>query len=462
MEEDSRLVDFVGLLAVLLGLPLVGGIAATIARTAPGCFPGTDAQAQLVCSANQLGGPVQVIAAAAAALGIVLMGGIALAGAVASRSRVLLVALFAPGLYVTNLSLAVLVLLHGALAIATLLLVAALIPIPLIGFALLAVALGTLLGTVTMINVATRFVRRARADEDGRVLDPGAQPALWQFVRGLAADVGTAPPSQIIAGMEPTFFVTEAEVHCAEQRLKGRTMYLSLPLSRILTQDELRAILGHELAHFHGWDTQFSRAFAPIYHGTITSLIEVTSETSEGYAGVMMWPAISILRFFFYRFHEARARISRTRELAADALGARVSSQDAAATALVKVHAFERYARRAHAMLREAIRRGEQDLNLSRLFEAASIENQESAWLRKDLDEEEPPHPTDTHPPLSRRLSSLGVTLPDVAATALRLPTPDPAVTLISSHEALEREMTLEAKAALIASRQVFEGTAHH
>ena len=31
MEEDSRLVDFVGLLAVLLGLPLVGGIAATIA-----------------------------------------------------------------------------------------------------------------------------------------------------------------------------------------------------------------------------------------------------------------------------------------------------------------------------------------------------------------------------------------------------------------------------------------------
>jgi hypothetical protein len=59
-------------------------------------------------------------------------------------------------------------------------------------------------------------------------------------------------PETVVIGVDPTFFVTEAEVVTLSGRLWGRTLYCSMPLARILTVDELTAIIGHELGHFRG------------------------------------------------------------------------------------------------------------------------------------------------------------------------------------------------------------------
>lgn len=59
----------------------------------------------------------------------------------------------------------------------------------------------------------------------------------------------------LVVGLTPTFFVTEADVHCIGGTVTGRTMYLSVPLCRILTVEELSAVIAHELGHFRGEDT---------------------------------------------------------------------------------------------------------------------------------------------------------------------------------------------------------------
>ncbi|HXH07682.1 MAG TPA: hypothetical protein VNI83_13955, partial [Vicinamibacterales bacterium] len=51
-------------------------------------------------------------------------------------------------------------------------------------------------------------------------------------------------------------------------------------------------------------------------------------------------------------------------------------------------------------------------------------------------------HPTDSHPPLRVRLESLGVRLEEVAAAALAVAPPTPAIDLFSEVESLEEELT--------------------
>src|SRR5207253_136023 len=98
------------------------------------------------------------------------------------------------------------------------------------------------------------------------------EPRLWSFVADAAQSAGVAPPEHLVLGLEPNFYVTEAHVQCLDGELHGRTMYLSIPLARIFSQQELRAVLGHELGHYKGDDTVFSQKFYPIYRGTLDSL----------------------------------------------------------------------------------------------------------------------------------------------------------------------------------------------
>jgi Zn-dependent protease with chaperone function len=237
-------------------------------------------------------------------------------------------------------------------------------------------------------------------------------------------------------------------------------MFLSLPFSRILTPNELRAIVAHELGHFKGWDTRFSEAFAPVYRGALESLASLRAEIEEGVSGLPLLPAFYVLRFFLDAFDEAVARLNRARELAADRVAAAATDERVTAAALVKVHAFHRYWRRALAVLREKIARAERDLNAAVYFARAAADNRGSAWMRKDLDEEEPPHPTDSHPPLSRRLQALGLAIQDVAGEAFAVEPAEPASGLFERPEELEQRLTGVEKAILIERRQVWEGSA--
>ena len=183
----------------------------------------------------------------------------------------------------------------------------------------------------------------------GTVVTPETQPALWAFVRAIAETIGAVPPKQIILGLEPTFYATAADIMlvgakraAAEQtepsnqtmiehlQISGETMFLSLPLMRLLSKGQLSAVIGHELGHFKGLDTAYTLEFVPVYRGVMHALSVTSSVSGESFYGRMITsPATTILKFYLSEFTKTEREISRERELEADKVGARASSPDA-------------------------------------------------------------------------------------------------------------------------------------
>jgi hypothetical protein len=244
-----------------------------------------------------------------------------------------------------------------------------------------------------------------------------------------------------VIGLDPTFFVTEADVVTPSGTLTGRTLFCSLPLARILTDQEFLAIVGHELGHFRGDDTKFSERFYPIYRGTTTAIESLQTTGDEGLGAVVLLPAIAVFHFFLERFAVAENRHSRTRELLADKAGADASSSRAMATALVKVHAFAGLWRTVQQASVSALREGYVYKNASAMF-TESVGNSANRAILEGLAESHSTHPTDSHPPLAVRLASLGIDLESVAAESLNVRPIQCAAHLIQDAEAQEEDLS--------------------
>ncbi len=155
-------------------------------------------------------------------------------------------------------------------------------------------------------------------------------PELWQAVEGAAARLNTAPPDRIIIGLDLNFYVTEFAVIHDSGRAEGKILYFSCPLLKQLSEDEVVAIIGHELGHFIGEDTKMPRDFYPLrykVHGTMVAMAE---------GGLVGWPALQFLSFFSWCFGETEQTASRSRELLADQKAAELTSPQTAAQALIR------------------------------------------------------------------------------------------------------------------------------
>ena len=131
-------------------------------------------------------------------------------------------------------------------------------------FLVIAVGLGAAVCVILLLRAVIVMLRKSPTIVAGRTVSEQRGPYLWKHIRDLASKIDALPPQNIIVGLDNSFFVIEAAVKCFNGLIKGRTLYLSLPLCRILSEVELRAIVGHELGHFKGDDTRYSRRFAPI------------------------------------------------------------------------------------------------------------------------------------------------------------------------------------------------------
>ena len=184
-------------------------------------------------------------------------------------------------------------------------------------------------------------------------VDQLLEPKLFATIDAVAQRIGTELPSTVLAGLAPTFFVTELPVQAFDLPVVGRTMYLSMPLCRILDTDELEAVIGHELAHYHGGDTQLSRHFYPVYAGT-RNAFEAFLASRGGLAGIVRLLPANVLALFFASFAGVERRMSRDRELAADDLAASSTRAGALSSALVKL---DRYSGLWLVILAEAARK---------------------------------------------------------------------------------------------------------
>lgn len=380
-------------------------------------------------------------AVGAAVFGIALMVLIGSAGRLCKSSRGLLVSFFRPLLYFTVLALAGLILVHALLAIGAIYFgegeVFGRIHVGIIA----AIALGALAGVAGMLRGLFSIIRTATTTVVGKKQDLSPGGSLAQYLRELTARVGTPMPANVVVGLTPNFFVTEANVRCLDGLMTGRTLYLSLPLCRILSKVELAAVLGHEFGHFRGRDTEFSRKFYPIYRGTAESLAGLARNVGEGARATALIPALWTLSYFYQCFAAAETRLGRERELAADAVGARTTSPRAIATALLKVCAFAPLWDGIYDQMREAVSQGKQFINVSAYW-AGAINTLRDRSVFDGIDTRHLAHPTDSHPPLGLRLDALHFSVSDLSPDALQTAPADAAIGLIAEHEALEKELT--------------------
>jgi Zn-dependent protease with chaperone function len=374
-------------------------------------------------------------------VGLLLLILIRVAGVLAQNSRSLLASIFRPGLYLTVLVLIGLVAAHAAIAMGAIYYgESALINRINIGI-ILAIGLGAVLGVFAMARSTFSIVRKAESFVIGYSLTREEAPLLWKYIDETADKLGALRPEHIVVGLDPNFFVTESDVVCLSGKLRGRTLYCSLPLCRILSKSEMTSIVGHELGHFRGLDTKFSERFYPIYRGTASSIASLQTVGKKGSSAIALLPAVAVLTYFLESFAVAERRFSRERELAADQAGAAVTSPKVIATALVKVHAFTSYWVGFQESAANALRKGNIYINASKTYADACVQNSTPTAL-EGIAEAHMSHPTDSHPTLSLRLQSLKTTIADVSAAALAVAPAEAAISYVSDYEKKEEEIS--------------------
>ena len=379
-------------------------------------------------------------------LGLFMVAAPWVAGLAARSDRRILLCVFKPLLYGTLVLTAMLIVLDTAIPIASAyylleIFVGEAFPAMMLFLALVS-ACGAGIGIWSLVSLP----QRASLTVLALPVSPDEQPGLWAHVRWLAEKTGAAVPDHIVIGLEPGFFVTEADVSCLGRELRGQTLFVPLTLSKMLTLGEWSAMIGHELGHFKGLDTRFSKSFYPVYRGTGEALTRLADFSEEGGQSALVWfpvlPGLAALGHFYTCFATAENTIGRERELAADAVAAETSGKMATASALVKLHAyaplwdtFVQHLRAFQKMERECPAR--QSIAFVDRVAAADI-----PMLIKDLPKTRTAHPTDSHPPLGARLDALRVNLTDVAETARVVRPADAAALLLTEIDKLDEALS--------------------
>ena len=232
--------------------------------------------------------------------------------------------------------------------------------------------------------------------------------------------------------------MTEVTVACLDGVAGGRTLCLPLPLCRILSAAEFRALLVHELAHFSAEQEAHARHVAPFRTGMLQSLDALRRQRGIRVAAAA--PARELLTFFADGMGGTDGP-GAEREFEADRLAAGACGGETLAAALVKSQAFAPAWYTVAGAMFDAVATGTRYVNSSRLFEEVVASNTSRDRLL-GIGQQRHEHPTDRHPPLAERLTALDVDLAKVAEAALLTQPLQPAIALVEGHEAIEEALS--------------------
>jgi Zn-dependent protease with chaperone function len=155
----------------------------------------------------------------------------------------------------------------------------------------------------------------------GPVLARVDAPLLFSSIEIVARRLGVRPPGQVRLTYLPCCGVVAWG--------RSRALLIGLPLLRVLTQAELRAILAHELAHLAQGDATRAARSARFVEGL---------ERAVEQAGPAVWGPLGVwARFCLREASWLIEPVARSQEARADRLAAMIAGGGAAASALVKV-----------------------------------------------------------------------------------------------------------------------------
>lgn len=376
-------------------------------------------------------------------LGLLVIFSVKISGSISTNNRLFLLKIFKPSLRITLFSLAILIPIFALLLIFILYFLESYV-FQMVHIQILAlIGIGALVGSSKIIKSCFSFVKEAETEILAKSFSKEDSNIFIDIIKEISSNCKSRIPDNILIGLSPTFFVTEGTVkYTAELKTKGTSLYISLPLCRILTIDELKSVLYHEFAHFTGEDTVFSQKFYPIYRGTLDSLNIMSEQIGSGASGFSYYPAIYILNYFYESFALAESKISRERELRADSNASSQMGNKTIGTALLKIHAFAEGWGKVHTKIYEAAKKKQYIENASLEFAKFLTIPENKNNLISDIEKHSLFHPTDSHPPLSERLENLKLKMEDIMENSLELEFAESAVTIIPNYELIEKDLT--------------------
>lgn len=260
-------------------------------------------------------------------------------------------------------------------------------------------------GFAALAAIVGIFSRAAPSNtQHGELISEADAPHLWAHIRQMAARLETAPPKQIVAGIDANFYVTEAPLTVGSQILNGRTLYVSLPLLRKLETGEADAVLAHELAHLSGGDTANGARLGP----AVMHYDKYCRAMREGGATIVAWP---LLAFYRIIFELALARSRREREFRADRIAAELVSPQGISRALVKTAAYSIYRSKVEEQLFKRRSQHTGGLGIAAQINSGLATFVQSPAFMDQISKVQVPHPFDSHPPLNERMSAVGAVL---------------------------------------------------
>lgn len=248
-----------------------------------------------------------------------------------------------------------------------------------------------------------------------RRLTPADAPALFAMVEELATRAKTAPPVDVYLDFRPNLAVLET----GSLLRTRRTLIIGAPLLFILTTDELRAGIAHELGHFVGGDTRLN-AFSSHAHGLFASVLNTVERDAfrEGSQHIAIESGFAfakglgegLVRFYGAFFLRVMRPFGRRQELAADALAANLVGPVALASLLEKVSILgPLYDEYLQHEVGYSLRHGAMPTDLLPGFDRMReqlLPTERGQEVVKAI-RARPTDPYDTHPALSDRLANL-------------------------------------------------------
>lgn len=261
------------------------------------------------------------------------------------------------------------------------------------------------LAVFAVVAVIRAIFRRPVTDVvvAGQVIENASAMPLWNELRSLCAKVGTEPPNQVVAGIDDNFFVTEQPVVVNGETYHGRTLYVSLSLLKQLQGAEASAVLAHEMAHFSGRDTLYSKKISPLLNRYDAYLQALA-------AGVVTLPIFCFMRCFRALFELSLGRVSREREFRADRIAVETTSSRDFAGALLRIAAYSKY---RHTVEQDLLWQEQafETANVSERIEQGFHDYSAQFASSPDIENLETSHPFDSHPSLSQRFDAMNLRL---------------------------------------------------
>lgn len=165
---------------------------------------------------------------------------------------------------------------------------------------------------------------------------------LFENIHDLARQVEQEVPRHVYLVGDVNAFVTERGgiMGLGSRRVMG----IGLPLLGMLTVSELRAVLAHEMGHFHSGDTKLGPWIYKTRGAigrTVDNLIRAREATAEDVQTIAFILAAVQKPFLWFgtAFLRITQAISRGQEYVADALSGRLVGSEAAISTLQRVHA---------------------------------------------------------------------------------------------------------------------------